>query len=147
MVKKAIAQYNRLYNPLGIIDDTVKEINEFVLKETDTLNGIYENLSAIYRYKFGTAQLEIIWDGKSHFEKYSEEWRAKFDEWTDLLCSNKSFVKGIIQLSVFAYKMNNTFFLENHLKAIVNEYFELKVLKVNGQKKVHLKLSETLKVG
>lgn len=143
-VLKARKQYNLLYNPLGIIDDTVREINTYQVKSTDNLKGIYENLAAIYRYKFGDAQLEIIWDGKSHFEKYNEEWITQFTEWSDRLCQNKSFIKGIIQLTVFGHKLSSTFFLENHLKAIVNEYFEMKVLKINGHKKVYLKITENL---
>ncbi len=145
MVNKAIQQYNVLYNPLGILDDTAKEINDFKIGDVSRLEDIYENLAAIYRYKFGNAQLEIIWDGKSQLEKFNEEWEFKFNEWSDKLCDNKSFIKGILQLTVFGHKFNNTFFLENHLKAIVNEYFEIKVLKVNGHKKVLLKVTERLK--
>ena len=73
LYNKTVDNYKIHFNPLGIVDSTVKEILQFRLESTATLEGIYENLSAIYRYKFGNAQLEIIWDGRSHLDTYGAE--------------------------------------------------------------------------
>ncbi len=113
---------------------------DYQLKDTTILEGIYENLAAIYRYQYGDAQLEIIWDGKSHFEKFTEDWSRVYSEWVNELCLNRSFVKGILQLTVFNDQKKNTFFIENSIKGMINEYFNLKILTRNGVKRLYVKI-------
>lgn len=132
---------------MGLEDSTTKKIREFKLKDNSSLEGIYENIAAIYRYQYGDSQLEIIWDGKSHHEKFSEDWSNSYEEWITELCQNRSFVKGILHLTVFSEQKKNNFFVENSLKAIINEYFDLKVLTKNGIKKVYVKVPQVLKFG
>ena len=135
-----IFTYNREFNPLGLLDDASVSINEYKLTQTSCLLGIYENLAAIYIFQFGKTQLEIMLDGRSQEDKFKEEWIATFNDWIDQLSSNKSFIKGILKLTVFNDDSRNAFFIENHLKGIINEQFELKVLMRNGMKRVYLKL-------
>jgi hypothetical protein len=103
-------------------------------------------LAAIYRYQFGDTQLEIIWDGKTHHEKFLDDWSRTYSEWVSELCQNRTFIKGILHLTVFGSEDKNTFFIENSIKAIINEYFDLKVLSRNGMKKLYVK-RPILKVG
>lgn len=137
--------YELHFNPLGLVDSTVLQIRAHKFNNTEALGGIYENLAAIYRFKYGNAQLEILWDGRSHFDKYSEDWNAMCSQWMYGLCQNKTFIKGILHLTVFNDEFKNTFFITNGLKGIVNDYFNLKVLKINGNKRVYLKMPETRK--
>lgn len=147
LFEKTLDAYDTLFNPLGLEDSTTQQIKGFVLKDISNLEGIYENVAAIYRYQYGDSQLEIIWDGKTHHEKFHEDWSASYEEWIIDLCQNKSFIKGILHLTVFSEQKKNNFFVENSLKAIINEYFDLKVLTRNGIKKVYVKVPEMLKVG
>lgn len=140
MFSKTVENYGQYFNPLGLVDDTVREIMDFQLINTESLQGIYENLSAIYRYKYGEAQLEILWDGSTHFDKYSEDWKKAFEQWVGDLTQNKTFIKGVLHLTVFEDDCKNTFFIRNIMKGIINEYFDLKVLKINGAKRVYLKV-------
>lgn len=140
LFEKTIVSYGTLFNPLGIIDDTTKQILNYRLKESAVLEGIYENLAAIYRFQYGTSQLEIIWDGKSHFEKFTDDWTKVYGKWIAELCQSKTFVKGILHLTVFNTEGKNTVFIENSLKAIINEYFDLKVLTRRGVKKLYVKI-------
>lgn len=147
LFEKTIGSYDTLFNPLGLEDSTSKNIKEFELKDNSNLEGIYENIAAIYRYRYGDSQLEIIWDGKTHQEKFLEDWSSTFKEWVTDLCQNRTFIKGILHLTVFSEQKKNTFFIENSLKAIINEYFDLKVLTRNGIKKVYVKVPAMLRVG
>lgn len=147
LFEKTIHSYDILFNPLGLEDSTTKKIKEFELTDNSSLDGIYENIAAIYRYQYGDTQLEIIWDGKTHHEKFLEDWSTAYSEWISDLCQNRTFIKGILHLTVFSEQKKNNFFVENSLKAIINEYFDLKVLTRNGIKKVYVKVPEMLKVG
>jgi hypothetical protein len=147
LFEKTIGSYDTLFNPLGLEDSTTKNIKGFELKDNSNLEGIYENIAAIYRYRYGDSQLEIIWDGKTHHEKFLEDWSSIYEEWVTDLCQNRTLIKGILHLTVFSEQKKNNFFVENSLKAIINEYFDLKVLTRNGIKKVYVKVPQILKFG
>lgn len=148
LFEHTVIAYGTLFNPIGIIDDTTRQIQTHRLEDTSVLEGIYENLAAIYRYQYGDTQLEIIWDGKSHFDKFTEDWSTLYKDWLTALLSNRTFVKGILQMTVFNEEGKNTFFIENSLKAIINEYFDLKILSRNGVKRLYVKMpTSASKVG
>ncbi|MEP2025723.1 MAG: hypothetical protein ABJH98_03985 [Reichenbachiella sp.] len=139
LVEIAIHKYSIYFNPLGLVDDTFQRILDYRFDNTNELVGIYENLCVAYRYKYGDNQLEIIWDGKSHEEKYKEEWSNTFDRWVNDLTENPSVIKGILQLTVFNDKNRELTFVRNAVKGLINDYFEIKILKRNGVKRVVLK--------
>lgn len=136
MASIVIDSYTTLFNPLGLVDDTYQRILDYQFDNTSELKGIYDNLGVAYRYKYGDNQLEIIWDGMSHEEKYAEEWSKTFKNWVNELSVNPNFVKGILQLSVFNDGDKNVIFVKNGLKAIINDFFEIKIVTRKGLKKV-----------
>lgn len=79
-VKKALEVYKQLENPLGLVDDFILELEKITEFDTSLLSEIYEIMSAIYRFKRGNNQLEFIWDGRSHYEVYAENWKRDFEE-------------------------------------------------------------------
>ncbi|UXX79260.1 hypothetical protein N7E81_18050 [Reichenbachiella carrageenanivorans] len=139
LVSITIQKYSIHFNPLGLVDDTYQQILDYQFENIEELEGIYENLCVAYRYKYGDNQLEIIWDGKSHEEKYKEEWGETFDRWAHDLTENPSVIKGILQLTIFNESKRNLTFVRNAVKGLINEYFEIKILKRNGVKRVILK--------
>jgi hypothetical protein len=139
LVEITIEKYARYFNPLGLIDDTYRKILDYQYDDVTDLNGIYENLCVAYRYKHGDNQLEIIWDGRSHEEVYQDEWSIVFDSWVNDLTENHSLIKGVLQLTVFNEDKKNTFFIRNAIKGFINDYFEIKILKRNGIKRVVIK--------
>lgn len=139
LVEMTIDKYSVYFNPLGLVDDTFQQILDYQFDNILELEGIYENLCVAYRYKYGDNQLEIIWDGKSHEEKYKEEWGETFDKWANDLTENPSVIKGILQLTVFNDNKKNLTFVRNAVKGLINDYFEIKILKRNGIKRVVLK--------
>ena len=51
-------QYEFRHNPLGIADSFSQRIHKYVPKNIKPLYTFYQNLAAVYRYKFGNSQLE-----------------------------------------------------------------------------------------
>lgn len=135
-VKKTIEKYRTLFNPLGLVDDTFQRILDYPYNNIDEVKGIYDNLCVTYRYKNSDNQLEILWDGGSQEEKYAKEWSDTFLSWVDDLTNNPSFVKAILQLTVFNEGKRNLVFVRNSVKAIINEHFEIKIVTRKGIKKV-----------
>lgn len=145
LTKVAIDKYKVHFNPLGLVDETYQRILDYQYEHNEDLKGIYENLCVVYRYKHGDNQLEIIWDGISHEQKYSDEWMETFEVWVKELTNHSGFVRAVLQLTALRVENTNPFFIQNYLKGIINEFFELKVLKRNGVKKIVLK-TKKLKV-
>ncbi|MEP2512660.1 MAG: hypothetical protein ABJH72_25015 [Reichenbachiella sp.] len=139
LVEITIHKYSLYFNPLGLVDDTFQQILDYKFGNVEELEGIYENLCVAYRYKYGDNQLEIIWDGKSHEDKYKEEWKETFDRWSNDLTENPAVIKGILQLTVFNETKKNLTFVRNAIKGLINDYFEIKILKKNGIKRVFVK--------
>ncbi|MEO9964947.1 MAG: hypothetical protein ABJF11_04115 [Reichenbachiella sp.] len=145
LVEVTIQKYSLYFNPLGLVDDTFQQILDYQNENDRELGGIYENLCVAYRYKYGDNQLEIIWDGKSHEQKYKEDWQEAFSVWINDLTENPSIIKGILQLTVFNDAKKNLTFVRNSIKGLINDYFEIKILKRNGIKQVFLKEKRLLK--
>lgn len=139
LVEIVIEKYNQFFNPLGLIDSTYERILQYQFTDLSSLQEVYENLSVAYRFKYGDNQLEIIWDGTTHERKYAGDWQRVFEEWIDTLSNQPTFVKTVILLTALKEEDTNAFFLQNHLKGIVNDHFEMKVLKRNGVKRVVIK--------
>ncbi|MFY0627203.1 MAG: hypothetical protein JXR07_12965 [Reichenbachiella sp.] len=142
LVKVSIDKYKVHFNPLGLVDETYQRILDYQYEHNDELLGIYENFCVVYRYKHGDNQLEIIWDGISHEQKYSDEWMETFEVWIKELTNHSGFVRAILQLTALKTDDSNPFFIRNYIKGIINDFFELKVLKRNGVKKVIVKTKE-----
>ncbi|UXP32451.1 hypothetical protein N6H18_00480 [Reichenbachiella agarivorans] len=144
-VEKTIEKYTELFNPLRLVDDTFQKIMDYPYDNTQEIKGIYDNLCVTYRYKNSDNQLEIIWDGSTQEEKYTKEWSETFLSWVNDLTNNPSFVKAILQLTVFNDGDRNLVFVRNSIKAIINEHFEIKILTRKGVKKVVVLKKKTKK--
>jgi hypothetical protein len=133
LVEKVKVHYLTFYNPLGLEDDPILKIKNYKPAINQSLETFYHNLAGIYRYKFGNNQLEFIFDGRSHFEKYSDDWAEMFETWTNEFCRHENFLKAILEATVFASEVSNLNFIpENRMKAFVTRYFEIKITKQRG---------------
>ena len=124
--------YQSYYNPLGLIDDTVSTIQENVPKNLEYLEDFYDDMSAIYRFKFGEVQLEFLWDGTSHLDKYKSEWRETFIQWVSEFSYQQSFVRSVFELTIFATSLTRPELIQNRLKVFLHNYFELKIYHYRG---------------
>ena len=136
MVDELKNAYSLWYNPLGIMDDTsIRIINE---KESpkDRIKIIYAQLCGIYRYQYTHNQLELLFDGRSHLEKYQEDWILQFQTWTKELGRQPRYVKPMLRMTLLYDTEGRAEFAENRCKSFINEYFGVKIIKRKGLLKI-----------
>jgi hypothetical protein len=94
---------------MGLVDDFMTHLDETIDFDTTFLSEFYELLSVIYRFTIGENQLEIIWDGRSHYEVYAENWSEKFIEWTTDLSKNPDVYRAILKACILKQQVNFRF--------------------------------------
>lgn len=136
MVVELRKAYTLWYNPLGLMDDTYVQIlgnNKF---PKDRISIIYEQLSGIYRYQYTSNQLEFLFDGRSHLEKYQDDWQMQLGLWLKELGKHESYVKTMLRMTLLYDTESRAEFAENRCKSFINDYFGVKVIKRKGQLKI-----------
>jgi len=126
------AYYQANYNPLGLEDATMTKINRHETTYTPRLGDFYRNLAGIYRFKYGDNQLEFLFDGNDHYEKYVKDWKFDFKNWLLEFCAKPNFIKAILELTVFYPEDRKAFLAENRMKVFVEQHFGLKLYKYRG---------------
>lgn len=125
-VEKALNCYNQNENPMGLVDDFILELQAVTEFDTEFLVELYTLLAAIYRFKKGDNQLEFIWDGRSHYEVYAENWRLAFEEWMNVFCNQPEFYRAIIKISVLKYNTNSKFLFYG-MRRIILSHFNVEI--------------------
>lgn len=126
--------YMQQHNPLGLVDDTILTIQQAEQPPTDKLQDFYTILAGIYRYKHGSNQLELLFDGASHFEKYQQEWAEAFTAWYKGFCLKPSFLKAVLEVSIFYPADRKGNLAEARMRAFISQQFELRIHKRHGIK-------------
>jgi len=124
--------YLNNYNPLGLEDDTIRTIRNCKQMCVGNLEPFYYELAAIYRYKIGSNQLELIFSGKSHYDKYLDDWKEAFEIWTEDFVDSPYFVRAVLQMTILQPDDRCVFLAGNRLKVYLTQYFNLKVYKYRG---------------
>ena len=119
------------FNPLGLEDDTIKKIKH-AQPDLAALNDFYLTLCGIYRLKYGDNQLEFMWDGRSHVEKYADDWKATFNQWVRVLCADRSFLKSVIMHTVFLSGEHHLRLAQGRMNAFVRNQFDVRVSRRKG---------------
>lgn len=119
-------------NPLGLVDDTILKIRAYRYYQYEYLEEFYDSLAGIFRYHIGTNQLEFLFDGMTHEEKYTEDWNRIFKKWTRDFCQNKHFQKGVLAATVFLGDEHSGLLAENRIKYFLSNYFDLKIYRYKG---------------
>jgi hypothetical protein len=125
-------QYELRHNPLGIADSFSLRIHQYVPKNIKPLYTFYQNLAAVYRYKFGNSQLEFVWDGRDHYEKYKIDWTEAFNKWTREFCQQELFINAVLDLSVFLPENRHAHLAESRMNHFILRQFDLKIHKSRG---------------
>ncbi len=132
MINQVKNYYLKHYNPLGLEDDTVLKIKNTKKYNLELFYEFYRYISAVYRFQNIDNQLELIFDGKSHFEKFSEEWEDSFGRWIQEFCKHECFIKAVLEAAVFYEADRKGFLAFNRLKNFVTNHFEIRIYKRKG---------------
>ncbi len=132
LVDTVIDCYQAYYNPLGLVDDTVQKIQNAEIKNLEYFEEFYEDLAGIYRYKYGEVQLEFLWDGTSHKDKYLIEWEDAFNSWIKDFCHHQPFIRAIFESTIFHSKLTRPEHIQSRLRSFLVNYFDLKIYQYKG---------------
>ena len=125
--------YEQQYNPLGLVDSTVARIRQAEFTEEHLLQPFYEKLASVYRYKHGEVQLEFLFDGASHYQKYKEEWRATFKQWVLALFNKWLTLRAILEITVFKLHSEHQLQLINQrLQYYIEHHFAVRLYVYKG---------------
>lgn len=127
--------YFLLFNPLHLSDDLSDLVESFVTKKFSYFDDLYDTLAGIFRYQVEGNQLEILFDGRSHYEKYSDDWKEGFTEYTKELCLKKNFILAGLELTVLYSPEKRMELAQNRMKLCIYDHFGLKIYKYKGIKK------------
>ncbi|MDH5608793.1 MAG: hypothetical protein OEY56_04885 [Cyclobacteriaceae bacterium] len=134
LIQLTIESFQRIENPLGLEDDFIIELKKTKAYNLRFIETSYEKLSVIYRYLNANNQLEFIWDGRSHYEKYIDDWTEAFENWIRNMGYNPSFNRIIIKGAIL-YSDSNQEFLRQQLQRFISNFFAIK-LPAKTKKKV-----------
>lgn len=130
--------YTTLFNPLMLMDKTFNQILDTYDFPKERLKIIYYQLCGIYRYKYGSNQLELLFDGRTHFEKFQEDWTDQLTEWVRELGQHEQYVKTMLRMTVLFDTDSRAEWSENQCKAFINQFFDLKIVKRKGELKLKI---------
>jgi len=137
-VQYASEFYQQQHNPLGLIDTTVEKIKGAKFTEFHLLEPFYAKLASVYRYKHGEVQLEFLFDGASHYEKYKTDWINTYKEWVRLLFSRWLTLRAVLEITVFRSHDDHQLQLINQrLQYYIEETFEVRLYVYKGIMDLH----------
>ena len=138
LVEKSKEHYELLHNPLQLRDSFSLKIKNYQARNRKPLRSFYQSLAGIYRYKFGNNQLEFLWDGQSHFEKYQLDWSNTFKEWIAGFMDREQFFQAVLDLTVFLPENRHAQLAENRMNFVMLQCFSrqdgLHTLKMNRKR-------------
>lgn len=138
MIFELKRSYTFLYNPLRLMDQTYIQILDTFDFPRDRARMIYRQLCGIYRYKHGDNQLEMLFDGRTHLDKFKEDWSEAFISYVQELGIYEQYVKTMLRITLLFDTETRAEWAENHCKAFINQHFELKVVKRHGELKLKI---------
>ena len=132
LLDKAKKSYEFHHNPLGLTDTFTARIRKFVPKDFKSLEEFYFILAGIYRFRYGTNQLELLWDGTDHLEKYSKDWTEFFYKSVDQFCADQLFVQAVLDLTVFLPENDQPVLSGARMQNFILNRFKIKISKQSG---------------
>ena len=125
--------YQQQHNPLGLVDDTVSLITQAKFTEYHLLETFYANLASVYRYKHGETQLELLFDGATHYEKYKTDWLETYKKWVNELFAEWLTLRAILEFTVFKRPDDHQLHLiDIRLQTYIEEHFEVRLYVYRG---------------
>lgn len=139
LVEKIKEGYFNVFNPLGLIDELSEKVKTFTPTHLSFFDELYDTLAGIYRYQVEGNQLELLFDGRSHYDKYMDDWKEGFQAYLAELCQRKNFILAGLELTIFHSPERRLELAQNRMKVCIYEHFGLKIYKYKGIQKYESK--------
>ena len=132
-VKYAREFYQQNHNPLGLLDETARLVNETQFHDFELLEPFYAKIASVYRYRHGETQLELLFDGESHYEKYKKEWAETYKQWVHQLFSKWLTLRAILEITVYKRHAKHELELVNQrLQHYLEDFFKIRLYVYRG---------------
>jgi hypothetical protein len=138
LVSKVRRKYIHEYNPLGLMDEVTHKILHSSEIRLDCLVNFYFEMAGIYRFKYGENQLEFLFDGTPHVEKYKKDWQRQFSKWSSQFCKEKHFLKAILEGCILYPDPQTDRLIELRLKHFLEQQFGLRIYKYRGIRRIQV---------
>jgi hypothetical protein len=132
LVDQVKAEFQQRTNPLGLLDEFSSKIKDYQCHNLKPLYSFYQNMAAVYRFKYSDNQLEFVWDGRDHQEKYKADWAKSFTEWISEFCKQELFVQAVLDLTVFLPDNRHADLVENRMNNFMLRQFGVRLHKTKG---------------
>ncbi|MBV6647936.1 MAG: hypothetical protein KI790_20920 [Cyclobacteriaceae bacterium] len=113
--------YLALQNPLGLVDDFILSITE-AKPSPAFLTEAYDLLAKTYRQLNPDNQLEFVWDGRSQFQKFQDDWTSWFHNQTARLSSNTKINRVVLKGCMLDPSLNSSFLSKDLSRAITRQF-------------------------
>ena len=130
LIEISIHKYEVKSNPLGLVDDSIKKLNNYNSRVISRLNFFYKKISVIYRYNYGEVQLSFLWDGSSHNEFYKKRWIDFFKKEVLIMIEKNVFLKTLLSLTIL--QNDNLSLHQYNLSSFIRKKFKMQVFKKKG---------------
>ncbi|HET8859375.1 hypothetical protein [Marivirga sp.] len=120
------------YNPLGLRDKSIEKITSTSQYNLEELSTFYDELAGFYRYKFSSNQLELLFDGRDHHQKYQDDWSDVLKTWVIEFSKSKHFLKAVLETAIFYPEDKQSQIAYSRLKNYMSEHFGIKIYKHKG---------------
>lgn len=115
-------------NPLGLMDEHSLRVTSHQAHHFTHLYEFYISLAGVFRYKYyGDNQLQFVFDGRDDSERYREEWSGTFKRWSQEFCRHESFIRAVLELTVFYPDDYTPQMAGLRLSAFITKSFEVKI--------------------
>jgi hypothetical protein len=132
LIDQVKLEFEQRTNPLGLLDGFSSKIRNYQCHNLKPLYNFYQNMAAVYRFKYSDNQLEFVWDGRNHQEKYKAEWTRTFAEWVNEFCKQELFVQAVLDLTVFLPDNRHADLVENRMNNFMLRQFGVRLHKTKG---------------
>ena len=126
--------YFLVFNPLRLEDTTTTQVLQAQFCRQEWQDLIYQQLSAVYRFKNSDNQLSLAFDGRNHVEIYKEEWEAFYRSWAQSMCSQAGLLRVLLKLFVFDGEQHGQEMAVTRLRQAINQHFQVRFHRMAGIK-------------
>ncbi|WKK85383.1 hypothetical protein QYS48_26235 [Marivirga arenosa] len=120
------------YNPLGLKDKSIEKIINTTDYNLQELSSFYDELAGYYRYKYSSNQLELLFDGRDHQDKYQEDWTEALRNWIIEFSKSRHFLKAVLETAIFYPNDKQSQLAYSRLKNYISDHFQIKIYKHKG---------------
>ncbi len=117
--------YFKIFNPLNLNDEVSTRINNLKGLPENEFSLFYDNLAAIYRLQHADNQLELLWDGTSHYAKFRKDWEIFYSSKLSSFLSDRNLLKVLIKQLLSA--SSNHHFLNIYLREYLETLFQIRI--------------------